>query len=125
MTANDITKESMRLATALGARLFRNNTGRTKTADGKRWIQFGIPSTGGGSDLLGWTPTLITADMVGSTVAVFTAVEIKAGRDRLTLKQKAFIAKVKKDGGIAGVARSVDDAGALLKRQTPPKIVRP
>lgn len=100
MTANDLTRIVQRMATERGGRLFRNNTGRVNV-DG-RWVHYGIPSRGG-SDLIGWMPG-----------AVFTAVEIKVGRDRLTAEQAAWLEAVRAAGGIAGVVRTVEDAEALL-----------
>jgi hypothetical protein len=55
----------------------------------------------GSSDLIGVTRVTITPEMVGRTVAVFTAVEVKVGKDRLSKEQIAFLALVKGWGGIA------------------------
>lgn len=44
----------------------------------------------GWPDLAGWTSIVITPEMVGDVVAVFTAEEIKAGNDRLSPVQKIF-----------------------------------
>lgn len=101
MTANDLTRIVQRMATERGGRLFRNNTGRLRDGRGT-WIHFGIP-TKGGSDLIGWMPG-----------ARFTAIEIKAGKDRLSPEQSAWLAAVRDAGGIAGVVRTVEDAETLL-----------
>lgn len=69
---------------------YRNNRGTAKTANG-RFIRFGIPEPKGkekptdlkGSDRIGFEEVEITADMVGSKVAVFKGVEIKGYGDRL------------------------------------------
>jgi hypothetical protein len=45
---------------------------------------------------------------------VFTALEIKAATGRLSEEQRRFLAIVQQLGGIAGVARSVQDAQGLL-----------
>lgn len=55
----------------------------------------------GSSDLIGVTRVAITPEMVGRTVAVFTAVEVKVGKDRLSKEQKQFLELVKAWGGIA------------------------
>ena len=34
-------------------------------------------------DLIGWTETEITPDMVGQRVAIFTGIEIKTGRQKI------------------------------------------
>lgn len=58
----------------------------------------------GVSDLLGWTEG-----------GRFVAIEVKAPRGRLTDEQSAFIELVRRSGGLAGVARSVADARAILE----------
>ncbi len=61
----------------------------------------------GVSDLIGWTEG-----------GRFVAIEVKAPRGRLTDEQAAFIELVRRSGGLAGVARSVDDARAILEGRT-------
>ena len=58
----------------------------------------------GVSDLIGWTEG-----------GRFVAIEVKAPRGRLTDEQAAFIELVRRSGGLAGVARSVDDARGILE----------
>lgn len=70
----------------------------------------------GGSDLLGWTSIVITPDMVGETVAVFTAVEWKTRDGRLEPEQQTFINNVKRAGGFAGVARTVAEALGIIRK---------
>ena len=94
-----------------GVRLFRNNCGALKDQDG-RLIRFGVANPGG-SDLIGWRSVTVTPDMVGQKIAVFLAIEVKGERGRATDEQRNFIARVKADGGLAGVARTVDDALAI------------
>ena len=93
------------------SRLFRNNTGALKDQTG-RLVQFGLCK--GSSDLIGWSTVKITNEMVGSHVAVFTAIEVKTPKGKATTLQTAFIDTVKKAGGFAGVARSVDEAGEII-----------
>ena len=78
--------------------------------DGSR-VRYGLCN--GSSDIIGFVPVVVTADMVGSTVAVFLAVEAK-DKGRVTEEQKAFVAMVRARGGIAGVAHSEAEALALL-----------
>lgn len=85
-----------------GARLFRNQVGAAYTLKGQR-ITTGLGK--GSSDLIGWTPVTITPDMVGQTLAVFTAVECKTSRGRPTAEQKQFIDLVRLSGGIAEIYR--------------------
>lgn len=91
--------------------LFRNNVGKIPIK-GNRLIRFGL--TPGSSDLIGWTPVEITQDMVGQHVAVFTAIEVKTETGKPTDSQQYFIARVKADGGYAGVARSVEDGMRVI-----------
>ncbi len=86
-------------AAKLGLKLFRNNIGKLKDATG-RWVSYGVGGNGG-SDLLGWNPIIITKEMVGKTVAVFTAIEVKKKGGKATDEQINFIKQVNNDGGIA------------------------
>ncbi len=92
-------------ASRLGARLLRNQTGAYKI--GKRWISYGVGGKGG-SDLIGWTPIEITPDMVGRTIAVFSAIEVKVDTPT-TKEQVQFLEAVIRNGGIGLVCRSSDD----------------
>ena len=106
-------QQSIVLAHSKGnTRLLRNNCGQCQATDG-RVIRYGVGNPGG-SDLIGFHSITITPDMVGRTVAVFTAIEIKTPTGRASEQQQRFIAMVKNHGGIAGIARSVDDAAKLL-----------
>lgn len=106
--------QQVRLACSRGdVRLWRNQCGALEDKRG-RWVQFGVASPGG-SDLIGYRTVTITPDMVGQRVAVFVAVETKAPRGRLTEEQARFIAAVNAAGGIAGVAKSVEEAEGLLR----------
>lgn len=55
----------------------------------------------GTSDLIGASIVTITPEMVGQKVAVFTAVEIKVGADKLSPEQRNFLRVVKTWGGIS------------------------
>ena len=85
---------------------------QTVTLANARMIQAGLCK--GGSDIIGIRPTVITQDMVGQTVGVFLADEVKTKTGRATKEQLRFIEAVNSAGGIAGVARSVDDALLLI-----------
>ncbi len=90
-----------------GCRLFRNNTGAIKDAEG-RLVRFGLCK--GSSDLIGLKPITITPEMVGKKIAAFVAIEVKTPTGKPTAEQLHFIDRVKAFGGIAGIARSVEDA---------------
>jgi hypothetical protein len=101
------------------ATIFRNNVGvavirdtpkaclgcpvylrSNKTA---RRVKYGLCP--GSSDIIGWTPVTVTPDMVGSKVAVFTAVEVKTARGRTAFNQVNFLERLRKAGGIARIVR--------------------
>lgn len=109
-------QQQIRLALSrAGAVMHRNNIGAYFDPKTGRMIQYGVCNPGG-SDLIGWTPVVVTPDMVGSTVAVFTACEVKAANGRPTEAQLNFIAQVLKAGGFAGIARSPGDAVAITQK---------
>jgi hypothetical protein len=104
-------QNAIRLAAGRGSnRLFRNNTGALKDQAG-RLVRYGLCK--GSSDLIGWRSLTITPDMVGQQVAVFAAIEVK-DRGTPTAEQLHFIAQVQAAGGLAGVARTVAEAEAIL-----------
>jgi hypothetical protein len=93
-------------------RLFRNNVGLFKTQDGRN-LQTGLCV--GSSDLIGFTAKIITLEDVGKTIALFTALEVKTPKGRLSEEQTRFLEMVEKFGGIGAVVRSVEDAINLVK----------
>jgi hypothetical protein len=70
----------------------------------------------GGGDLLGWRTVEVTPEMVGQRVAVFTSIEVKTRTGKLRPEQEQWMKVVRAAGGIAGVARSVEDAEALVRQ---------
>lgn len=129
MTERPLIDEILLSASRLGSRLFRQNVGlgwvgkiirrdRTKILlENPRPLHAGLCK--GSSDVVGLTPVVITPDMVGKTVGVFTAIEVKYGRTPTDDDQKKFIAMVKKLGGIAAIVRSLDDYHKALKQWRP------
>jgi hypothetical protein len=120
-------------ATAMGARLFRNNVGMgwvgrvqrvatphqiIRLMPGDVVIRQARPLHAGlhkgSSDHIGWTPLTITPEMVGQTVAVFTSIESKTGRAQPTAEQRAWIEAVRAAGGIAGVARAEGEMETVI-----------
>jgi hypothetical protein len=105
--------------------LFRNNSGALKNPTGHP-VRFGLGNTSKkineirkSSDYIGVTELLITPEMVGNTVAVFTALEIKetgweySGTPR-EVAQKNFIDLIIKKGGYASFINSVDSVKQLV-----------
>lgn len=76
-------------------------------------MQFGVGNPGG-SDLIGYRRVTITPEMVGQDLAVFAAVEVKTPKGRVKAEQQQFVDHIRSAGGIAGVARSVDEAKNIL-----------
>ena len=76
-------------------------------------IHYGL--TPGASDMIGWKSVTITPDMVGRKACIFTALELKTKYGQLSEKQAEFLRQVLESGGIAGVARSAEEAKELLK----------
>jgi len=95
-----------------GSRVFRNNCGALQDKNGQ-WVRFGVANPGG-SDLIGWTPIKIHKNMIGKTIAVFTAVEAKTRYGHTTEEQSNFIMQVNKQGGIAFIADGATDASKKL-----------
>jgi hypothetical protein len=114
----------LKAVSGLGARLFRNNVGmgwagETTHNNGYVIIRNPRPLNAGlvvgSSDLIGWTPVEITQDMVGTTLARFTALEIKTGRQVARPEQTAFLEAVRGAGGIAAVVYGTADAVAAIR----------
>lgn len=78
-----------------------HSDGSTVTLANARMMQSGLCR--GGSDIIGISPD-----------GRFLAIEVKTPKGRPTKEQLRFIEAVRRAGGIAGIARSVDDALELL-----------
>jgi hypothetical protein len=129
MSEIDLMRRLQKLASSLGARLFRQNTGMAwvgaKVERGPRTARLGPNDIvirnarpfhagfEGWSDLGGWTPVTVTPEMIGTTVAVYAQVEVKLNASP-TDPQIAWIDAVNKAGGRAGIARSEDDLRSIL-----------
>lgn len=88
---------------------WRNNRGAVMTKRG--YLRFGWPpppsgrakDTLKGGDRIGFSPTVITPDMVGKTIAIFTNLEIKGPGDRLDPGQARCHNFVLRNGGISEI----------------------
>lgn len=106
-------------------RVFRNNTGMgwqgtvvTQTSESimlrnHRPLHAGLVK--GSSDLIGYKTVTITRDMVGQDVAVFVALELKTKTGRISKEQDNFLQAVHDAGGIAGIARSPEEAQKIIE----------
>lgn len=127
MSETELVKQIQIVASTAGARVFRNNCGQAWLGDAvklnngdiiirnPRVVKYGVGNPGG-SDLIGWNPVVITPEMVGKTVAVFTAIEVKAETGRVTKEQQGFLNAVTHFGGIGFIARNEDQAVEKLSR---------
>lgn len=100
MNEHDIQNE-IRAALSPYCVIFRVNVGSGRTEDG-RYFSTGVPS--GFSDLFGVRKK--------DGKAVF--IEVKTPKGRPTDKQVKFINQMKKQGAIAGVCRSAEEAVNLI-----------
>lgn len=113
MNTAELTEAILLAASDKGHRLFRNNSGvakhvkRDKAGKLKTWVvPYGVgPAGGGGGDLLGWC----------RGTGRFASVEVKIGNDTQTADQRKWQRWVVAGGGVAGVARTVEDALRILE----------
>lgn len=130
MTPESKSSQIVRLhASDLGMKLLRNNNGACTTKTG-RLVRFGLGHESKkqnkiykSSDLIGITPVMITKDMVGHVIGVFTGVEVKKDgfliRETYPKKsseygQNKFINNVKNLGGIGGFSSNKQDVDDIL-----------
>lgn len=136
MSEASIVKQIQLAATKFGARLFRNNTAKTWIGQSVRYDRAMNVKVGpgdvvirharrlhaglcvGSSDLIGWTPKNITEDMIGQSLAVFTASEVKTEIGKATAEQLRFIDFVNSHGGYAGICRNADDFYKMVGGQS-------
>lgn len=114
-------------AAQCGVEMWRNNNGAYEDLTG-RWIRYGLCNDSAllsekikSSDLIGIRPVLITPDMIGQVVGVFTAIETKPSgwrmipSDKRGIAQKAFHDIVTLAGGFAGFARTVEEFRKIIR----------
>ena len=111
---SDVQPEIRLALSRSGANMYRNNIGLAWTGPNRDMpVKYGLCV--GSSDLIGYTPVVITQDMVGETIAVFTAVETKRPKGgKRTPEQVNFVGRVLESGGFAGFATSVTEALQII-----------
>ena len=132
----DLLKRIQLGASKMGARLFRNNSGKTwigKSSYIKNttWLyvkagsvviedarRFHAGLGEGSSDLIGWNPVKINRELIGKTLAVFTGIEGKTGKQSLSLHQKNFLEAIKINNGFAVKAKTWEEAIEALKKRS-------
>jgi hypothetical protein len=78
-------------------RLFRNNVGVAKMANGS-YLKYGLAT--GSADLIGWKSRVITQADVGKTIAQFLSIEVKTPTGVVASHQKKWQEIVNRMGGI-------------------------
>lgn len=115
--ANAETTLQQQIRLALGSRsdlrIFRNQVGSLPDPRTGRLVTFGLAR--GSADLIGWRTVTIGPEHIGLRMAVFTSIEVKTPTGRVRPEQQAWLSTVNDAGGIAGVARSVSDAHAIIQ----------
>lgn len=101
--AQKLTKAVTAYLDARGVYYWRNSSGGmyTGTADGRgRYVRFGQPGV---------------SDLCALVNGRFFAIEIKAGKDTLRPAQVRFLEQIEAAGGVAVVARSVEDVANAVE----------
>lgn len=122
IVANAETDLQQRIRLALGTRpdtrLFRNQVGSLPDPRTGRLVTFGLAR--GSADLIGWRTVVVTPEMVGQRLAVFTSIEVKTPTGRVAPAQQHWLGAVHQAGGVAGIARSVEDALRIVTADCQP-----
>ena len=112
-------KEVRIAASSLGCRLFRNNSGGFYDADG-RFVRFGLGNESKElndkikfGDYVGITPILITPEMVGKTIGVFTNIEVKPDGDLPKTLKRATSVKNSREAAQLAAIELVRSLGGL------------
>lgn len=125
---NIIQQEVQIEAKKFNCTLMRNNSGALKNKNGQP-VRYGLGNVSKkrndkikSSDLIGITKIVVTQEMVGMTLGIFTATEVKEESwnpdkklDAREQAQKAFIDWVISEGGLAGFVNSVDKLPTILE----------
>jgi hypothetical protein len=67
----------------------------------------------GSGDLIGWRTVTVTSDMVGKPIAQFLSIEVKTPTGKVRPDQYNWLEQVNISGGLAIIARSVNDTDNL------------
>lgn len=104
MKESDIMRACMMALSEAGCLIWRNNCGSYTDPRSGSFVRYGVGNPGG-SDLIGIAPG-------GRMICI----EVKTKTGRIRPEQQRFIDAVRAKGGIAGIARSPEDALDLLRR---------
>jgi len=112
----EVQRRIRHFVSTIGCKIFRNNVGAyVKEHKGvKHRVTYGLCK--GSSDLIGWRRHRVTQEDVGRDIAVFVAIETKAETGgRIEKGQQEFVDAVTQDGGIAVIARGIDDVERIIE----------
>jgi hypothetical protein len=103
--------QEIRLALAQipGVILFRNAIGH----DSRAHVDYGIMNPGG-PDTIGWV-TQKVGERADVDMAQFLGIEVKTATGVVSDEQRQRIHTIRAAGGLAGIARSVEDAKRIIK----------
>ena len=111
----NIVTESQLTLSPLGVVLWKNVRGVFRQLRSEARIRAGL-GPNGASDGIGYQKIIITQAMVGLPMARFCAIEFKTADGEERQHQQRFIDRVNADGGVAGFARSAEDAKRLFPK---------
>ena len=131
MKEQSIQKRILFACSTGASRLFRQNVGRGWIGRSKKYTKHCTVHVNPGDvvirqarpfhagfkgmgDLIGWNSVTITPEMIGRLLAVYSSIEVKTKTGRLREDQINWIDIVRSAGGIAGVARSPEEAKNML-----------
>jgi len=119
----------------LGVKLFRNNVGQAwaspksfvlkagqvyRAKGGERVLPWPLPVKfglfKGSGDGIGWRKITITQEMVGKDIAQFLSIETKTATGKPTPEQVIWKDNVNKDGGLAVIVRSPEEAESAVRQ---------
>lgn len=124
---SQVQQEVQIAAMHFGCTLMRNNSGAMVDNTG-RLVRYGLGHVSPkqeikSSDLIGITKVTITQEMIGKTLGVFTALEVKKENwnpdkklDEHEVKQNNFLQWVINNGGIASFVHKVDNLKEIFRK---------
>ena len=112
----DIKSECRKAAKSYSSTLFNNPRGAYQTQWGG-WVTYGVGGDGG-HDLIGWRSIIVTPEMIGQRIAIFTSVETKKPGHKTEKKrlenQTDFRDAVLAAGGYSGFAECWQDLKVIF-----------
>lgn len=93
---------------------FVRRMGEITFLEAARRIKYGLHE--GMPDKIGWRSIKITPEMVGRRVAVLVAIEVKQPGNYASPIQKQILKRLQDDGALSGIARSEQDAVAIVTK---------